>query len=69
MSKYQNPQTKLTCMCVSEKPLYKASSTANEYSSADHHEQENKKTTGQIKFLVVIIKQQIKLVLQHSLCK
>ena len=39
------------------------------YSSAGHHEQKNKKTTGQIKFLVVTIKQRIKLVLQYSLCK
>ena len=38
------------------------------YSSAGHHEQKNKKTTSQIKFLTVTIKQQIKLVLQHSLC-
>ena len=45
-------------------------SAANKYySSASHHEQKNKKTTCQIKFLAVIIKQQIKLVLQHSLCK
>ena len=34
-----------------------------------HHEQKNKKTTSQIKFSVFTIKQQIKLVLQHSLCK
>ena len=33
-----------------------------------HHEQKNK-TTSQIKFSTVKIKQQIKLVLQHSLCK
>ena len=32
------------------------------YFSADHHEQKNKKTTSQIKFLAVTIKQQIKLV-------
>ena len=45
-------------------------SAANKYySSVGHHEQKNKKTTGQIKFLAVIIKQQIKLVLRHSLCK
>ena len=45
-------------------------SAANKYySSAGHHEQKNKITTGQIKFLAVTIKQQIKLVLQHSLCK
>ena len=43
---------------------------ANKYfSSVSHHEQKNKKTTSQIKFLAVTIKQQIKLVLQHSLCK
>ena len=35
------------------------------YFSADDHEQKNKKTTSQIKFLAVTIKQQIKLVLQH----
>ena len=44
-------------------------STANKYSSSGRHEQKNKKTTGQIKFLAVTIKQQIKLVLHHSLCK
>ena len=38
------------------------------YSSASHHEQKNKKTTSQIKFLTVKIKQ-VKLVFQHSLCK
>ena len=44
--------------------------TANKYySSVAHHEQKNKKTTGQIKFLAVTMKQRIKLVLQHSLCK
>ena len=33
-------------------------STANKYySSAGHHEKKNKKTTGQIKFSVVTIKQ------------
>ena len=40
-----------------------------EYSSTSRHEQKNKKTFGQFKFLAVTIKQQIKLVLQHSLCK
>ena len=40
-------------------------SAVNKY-SAGHHEQKNKKATGQIKFLVVTIKQQIKLVLKHS---
>ena len=45
-------------------------STANKYySSAGHHEQKNKKITGQIKFSAVKIRQQIKLVLHHSLCK
>ena len=45
-------------------------SSANKYySSAGHHEQEIKKTTGQIKFLTVAIKRGIKLVLWHSLCK
>ena len=44
------------------------SSTANKfYSSASHHEQKNKKTTGQIKFSAVTVKQQIKVVLQHSI--
>ena len=44
-------------------------SAANKYySSAGHHEEKNKKTTGQIKFSAVTIKQQIKLVLQRSLC-
>ena len=37
-------------------------STANKYSSASHHEQKNK-TTSQIKFLAVMIKQRITLVL------
>ena len=47
-----------------------ATSTANKYYfPAGHHEQKNKKTTGQIKFSVVTIKQWIKLVLQHSLYK
>ena len=32
-------------------------SAANKYSSASHHEQKNKKTTSQIKFLAVTIKQ------------
>ena len=46
------------------------SSAANKYYSfAGHHEQKNKKTTGEIKFSVVTIKQRIKLVLRHSLCK
>ena len=47
---------------------YSIYSTANKYSSTGHQERKNK-TTSQIKFLVVTIKQQIKLVLQHSLCK
>ena len=38
------------------------------YSSASHHEQK-KNPASQIKFLVVTIKQQIKLVLQRSICK
>ena len=47
-----------------------AISAANKYCSfACHHEQRNKKTTGQIKFLAVTIKQQIKLILWGSLCK
>ena len=44
-------------------------SAANKYSSAGHHEQKNKKTTGQIKFLAVAISHRIKLILRHSLCK
>ena len=49
---------------------YIFSSAANKYySSAGHHEQKNQKTTGQIKFSTVTIRQQIKLVLQRSLCK
>ena len=48
-------------------------SAANKYHSpAVHHEQGKKKfflKEGQIKFLAVTIKQQIKLVLQHSLSK
>ena len=39
------------------------------YFSAGHHEQESQKTTAQIKFSAVTIKQQIKLALRHSLCK
>ena len=46
------------------------SSAANKYYfSAGHNEQKNKKKSGQIKFSVVTMKQQIKLVLRHSLCK
>ena len=45
-------------------------SAANKYYfSASHHEQKNKKTTGQIRSSAVTIKQQIKLFLQHSQCK
>ena len=45
-------------------------SAANKWhSTPGHREQKNRKTTDQIKFLVVTIKQQIKPVLQHSLCK
>ena len=45
-------------------------SAANKYySSTCHHARKNKKTTGQIKFSAVTIKQGIKLVLRHSLCK
>ena len=40
-------------------------SAANKYyASAGHHKQKNKKSTDQIKFSAVIIKQQIKLVLR-----
>ena len=35
---------------------------ASKYFSASHYEHKNKKTAGQIKFLTVTIKQQIKLV-------
>ena len=59
--------------CCSElwKSIYdEVISTENKYySSASHHEQKNKKTTGQIKFLAVTVKQQIKLVSRHSLCE
>ena len=47
-----------------------ASSAASKYySSVSHHDQKNKKITDQIKFSAVTIRQQIKLVLQHSLSK
>ena len=36
------------------------------YSSAGHYEQKNKKTTRRTKILAVTVKQQIKLLLQHS---
>ena len=45
------------------------SNTLNRYSSAGHYEQKNRKTTDEIKFPVVTIKQQIKLALLQSLCK
>ena len=38
-------------------------STENKYSSIGHHEQKSKKTTGQVKFLAVTVRQRIKLVL------
>ena len=42
----------------------KYASAANKYSSStSHHEQKHIKTTGEIKFLAVTIKQQIKLIL------
>ena len=45
-------------------------SAANKYySSASHHEQKNKKTTCQIKYLAVTIRKRKKLVLQHFPCK
>ena len=45
-------------------------SAANKYySSAGHHKIINKKSTIQIKFSMVTMRQWIKLVLQHSLCK
>ena len=44
-------------------------SAANKYySTASHHEQKNKKTTGQIK-LSAVTKQRIRLVLQHAQCQ
>ena len=42
-------------------------SAANKYTPAGHHEQKNKKTTGQIKFSAVTIKQRKNLVSQRSL--
>ena len=42
------------------------SSTANKYSSTGHPEQKNKKSSGQIKFSVVTLKKQIKVVLTTS---
>ena len=39
------------------------SAASKYYSSAGHHEQKNKKTTSQIKFSAVTIRQQTKLVL------
>ena len=44
------------------KKVYIYSAAKKYYSSASQHEQKNKKTTSQIKFVVVKIKQQIKLV-------
>ena len=45
-------------------------STVNKYySCAGHHEQKDKKTNTQIKFSAVTIKQQIKPLLRHSLCR
>ena len=47
--------------------MYTMYSAANIfYSSVGHHEQKNKKTTNQIKFLAVTIKQQIKSVLPEG---
>ena len=48
---------------------YMMFNTASKYSLASHHEQKNKKSTSQIKFLAAMRKQQIKLALQHSLYK
>ena len=59
-----------TVTCLFREVLRWNFSAANKYYfSADHHEQKNKKTTSQMKFSVVTIKQQINLVLRHSLCK
>ena len=44
-------------------------SAANKYYSSTGHHEEKKKHTWQIKFSLVTIKQRIKLVLRHSLCK
>ena len=55
--------------CPSRSSVFWFNAANKYYSSTSHHEQENQKTTGQIKFSVVTIKQQIKLVLQHFLCK
>ena len=50
--------------------LQRIASAANKYfSSANHHEQKNKKVVGKIKFSAVAIRQRIKLVLHHYLCK
>ena len=58
------------CILILTYQNYYNSAENKDYSSAGHHEQKNKKTTGQIKFLVLTVKQQIKkLVLQYSLCK
>ena len=46
------------------KPSVTNSAANKYYFSAGHHEQENQKTTGQIKFSAVTIKQRIKLVLR-----
>ena len=49
---------------------YLRNSAANKYySPVGHHEQKKQKTTGQIKFVAVTIKHQIKLVFWHSLRK
>ena len=56
--------------CLDHSFVCDKTSVANKYYySTGHYEQKNKKTTGQIKFLAVTIKQWIKLVLQHSLRK
>ena len=60
---YLNEILAIFNVVTSDIPIFSA---ANKYSFADHHEQKNKKTTGQIKFSVVTIKQRIKLVLTLS---
>ena len=54
---------------ISETYLVNGRAANEYYSSAGHHEWKNKKTTGQIKLSAVTRKQQIKLVLRHSLYK
>ena len=71
-TRYQkNLEVQLTWIIATESnKMDLGPSTANKYYvTAGHHEQKNAKTTGQIKFSAVLIKQRTKLVLRHSLCK